>query len=101
MTSFGGKTGEITINGNGTGNYKVKLAMTENELGATIEGLGTAAAKDIEYFASADQGGKADTAVQTVTVESTATNKITATKTENSTEVVLNFDSMVIDCGEF
>ena len=101
VTSFGGKTGEITINGNGTGNYKVKLAMTGNELGATIEGLGTAAAKDIEYFASADQGGKADTAVQTVTVESTATNKITATKTENSTEVVLNFDSMVIDCGEF
>ena len=102
VTSFGGKTGAITINGNGgTGDYKVKLAMTENELGATIEGLGTAAAKDIEYFASADQGGKADTAVQTVTVESTETNKITATKTENSTEVVLNFDSMVIDCGEF
>ena len=102
VTSFGGKTGAITINGNGgTGDYKVKLAMTENELGATIEGLGTAAAKDIADFASAVQGGKADTAVQTVTVESTETNKITATKTENSTEVVLNFDSMVIDCGEF
>lgn len=101
VTSFGGKTGEITINGNGTGDYKVKLAMTENELGATIEGLGTAAAKDISYFASAAQGRKADTAVQTVTVESTETNKITATKAENSAEVVLNFDSMVIDCGEF
>ena len=102
VTSFGGKTGAITINGNGgTGDYKVKLAMTESELGATIEGLGTAAAKDIADFASAVQGGKADTAVQTVTVESTETNKITATKTENSTEVVLNFDSMVIDCGEF
>ena len=102
VTSFGGKTGEITINGNGgTGNYKVKLAMTGNELGATIEGLGTAAAENIAYFASAEQGRKADTAVQTVTVTNTDTNKITATKAENSTEVVLNFDSMVIDCGEF
>ena len=101
VTLFGGKTGEITIDGNGTGNYKVKLAMTGNELGATIEGLGTAAAKNIADFASADQGGKADTAVQTVTVTNTATNKITAAKAENPTEVVLNFDSMVIDCGEF
>ena len=102
VTSFGGKTGEITINGNGgTGNYKVKLAMTGNELGATIEGLGTAAAENIEDFASAAQGVKADTAVQTVRVTNTDTNKITATKAENPTEVVLNFDSMVIDCGEF
>ena len=101
VTSFGGKTGKITIDGNGTGNYKVKLAMTGNELGATIEGLGTAAAKNIADFASAVQGGKADTAVQTVTVTNTATNKITAAKAENLTEVVLNFDSMVIDCGEF
>lgn len=43
----------------------------------------------------------ANSAVQTVTVTNTTANKITATKAENSTEVVLNFDSMVIDCGEF
>lgn len=43
----------------------------------------------------------ANTAVQTVTVTNTTTNKITATKAESSTEVVLNFDSMVIDCGKF
>ena len=101
VVSFGGQTGAITINGEGTGNYKVKLAMAGKELGATIDGLGTAAAKATEDFATALQGGKADTAVQTVTVASTETNKITATKAENPTEVVLNFDSMVIDCGEF
>ena len=43
----------------------------------------------------------ANSAVQTVTVTNTDKNNITATKAENSTEVVLNFDSMVIDCGEF
>ena len=44
---------------------------------------------------------KANSAVQTITVTHTETNKITATKAEGSTEVVLNFDNMVIDCGEF
>lgn len=44
---------------------------------------------------------KVNSAVQTITVTHTETNKITATKAEGSTEVVLNFDNMVIDCGEF
>lgn len=44
---------------------------------------------------------KTITAVQTITVTNTETNKITATKAKGSTEVVLNFDNMVIDCGEF
>ena len=43
----------------------------------------------------------ANSAVQTITVTHTETNKITATKAKGSTEVVLNFDNMVIDCGEF
>ena len=41
------------------------------------------------------------TAVQTITVTNTGTNKITATKAKGSTNVVLNFDNMVIDCGDF
>ena len=41
----------------------------------------------------------ADTAVQTITVDNTATNGITATKT--GTGVALNFDEMVIDCGTY
>ena len=48
-----------------------------------------------------DISPKANSAVQTITVTNTGTNKITATKAEGSTEVVLNFDNMVIDCGEF
>ena len=41
----------------------------------------------------------ADTAVQTITVDNTATNGITATKT--GTAVAFNFDEMVIDCGTY
>lgn len=39
------------------------------------------------------------TAVQTITVTNTGTNRITAEKT--GTNVTFNFDNMVIDCGEF
>ena len=48
-----------------------------------------------------DISPKANSAVQTITVTNTETNGITATKAEDSTNVVLNFDNMVIDCGEF
>lgn len=48
-----------------------------------------------------DISPKANSAVQTITVTNTETNKITATKADGSTNVVLNFDNMVIDCGEF
>jgi prefoldin subunit 5 len=43
--------------------------------------------------------GATQTAVQTVSVKNTETNKITSTKT--GTNVELNFDEMIIDCGEF
>ena len=50
VDSFGGQTGDITINGVGSGDYKVKLAMTGKTLGATIEGLGSAAGQNIDAF---------------------------------------------------
>ena len=50
VDSLGGKTGVITVDGVGSGAYKVKLAMTDQQLGATIEGLGTAAAQNVEAF---------------------------------------------------
>ena len=58
VTSFGGKTGAITVDGAGSGPYNVKLAMTDQQLGATIEGLGTAAAQNVEAFDAA--GAAAD-----------------------------------------
>ena len=53
VDSLGGKTGDITVDGVGSGDYKVKLAMTGQELGATIEGLGTAAARNVDAFDAA------------------------------------------------
>lgn len=50
VTHFGSQSGDITVDGTGTGNYKVKLAMSGKRLGATISGLGTAAAKNTEDF---------------------------------------------------
>lgn len=50
VTHFGSQSGDITVDGTGTGNYKVKLAMSGKRLGATIDGLGTAAAKNTEDF---------------------------------------------------
>lgn len=59
---LGGKTGAITVDGVGTGSYPVKLAMTDQKLGATISGLGTAAAKAVgdfdAYGAAADVKSK-------------------------------------------
>lgn len=58
VDSLGGKTGAITVDGEGgSGAYKVKLAMTDQKLGATIEGLGTAAARNVDAF---DAAGAAD-----------------------------------------
>ena len=53
VDSLGGKTGAITVDGVGSGDYKVKLAMTDQKLGATIEGLGTAAGRNIDAFDAA------------------------------------------------
>ena len=45
--------------------------------------------------------GVANSAVQNVVVANTDANKITATKTDENNVVTLNFNNMVIDCGEF
>lgn len=52
VTSIGGQSGAITLDGDGDGDdiYKVKLAIDNKKLKASIAGLGTAAAKSTEDF---------------------------------------------------
>lgn len=52
VSKFGGKTGEITVKGNGTTNGDVNLTMNNNQLEASIVGLGSAAFKEVDYFDS-------------------------------------------------
>lgn len=50
INSFGTKTGDITIRGGQTGNGSVNLAMSNNELQASIVGLGSNAYSSTEYL---------------------------------------------------
>lgn len=50
VSKFGGKTGEITVKGNGTTNGDVNFTMNNNQLEASIVGLGSAAFKEVDYF---------------------------------------------------
>ena len=80
VNSLGGKTGDITVDGAGQeGAYKVKLAMTNQQLGATITGLGTAAAKAVGDF---DPAGAAND-VKTALVGDAATEYNTLGKLED------------------
>ena len=50
VNSFGTKTGDITIRGGQTGNGSVNLAMSNNELQASIVGLGSNAYSSTKYL---------------------------------------------------
>ena len=77
------------------GSYSGTLVTLSNKVDANEQKI-TKLRTDVDNISP-----KANSAVQTITVTHTETNKITATKAKDSTEVVLNFDNMVIDCGEF
>lgn len=68
VTSFGGKTGAVTVRGSQNTNGAVNLAMSDNELQASIVGLGSAAYTDANAYATAAQGDLADTAIQRIEV---------------------------------
>lgn len=71
VTSVGEQKGDITLDGTGVGEYPVKLAMNGKELRATIDNLGSAAAKAETDFATKAQGDKADSAVQLEPIDHT------------------------------
>ncbi len=73
VTKFGGKTGEITVKGNQITNGAVNLEMTNNELNASIVGLGSAAYTNSTQYATSAQGTKADTALQSLRTTNTGT----------------------------
>lgn len=85
VTSFGGKTGVVTVKGGQTANGAVNLEMSNNELQASIVGLGSAAYTASTAYATAAQGAKADTAVQNVRATNNGTYVSVAAAKEGTT----------------
>lgn len=84
VQSVGGKAGAITVRGGQTANGTVNLAMSNNELQASIVGLKSAAYTESSAYATSAQGAKADSAVQSAegvnyVTATAANNKITVT----------------------
>ena len=75
---------------------------TDGQISAVITAY-TEADKDLDARIDKLEAISAHTqsAVQNVVVANTVANKITATKTDENNVVTLNFDNMVIDCGDF
>ena len=84
VTSFGGQTGDITLQLNSETNGEVNFTMFNKELRGTVVGLKSAAYTEAQEYATAAQGLKADSAVQSVRESNTGTNiSILASKTGN------------------
>lgn len=83
VTSFGGKTGAITVRGSQTANGSVNLAMSNNQLQASIVGLGSAAYTDSTAYATAAQGALAATALQKADIATGTANGTISVKGTN------------------
>ena len=84
VTSFGGQTGDVTLQLDSETNGDVNFAMFNKELRGTVVGLKSAAYTEAQDYATAAQGLKADSAVQSVRESNTGTNiSILASKTGN------------------
>lgn len=66
VTKFASQTGEITIDSTTTTNGAVKFAMSSKKLTATVNGLKSAAYTESSAYATAAQGEKADSAIQSI-----------------------------------
>lgn len=87
VTSFGGKTGAITVNNGSTTNGAVNFSVDSNgKLTATIYGLGTAAYTAVADYATSTQGGYANTALQSISkgTDGSYFNTTVGTKTGNN-----------------
>lgn len=80
VTSFGGKTGAITVKNGNTANGTVNLTMSNKQLEAAVVGLKSAAFTESTAYATAAQGGKADSAIQNGATASSTYIKNTASK---------------------
>lgn len=92
VSSFGGQTGAITVQGGLSGNGTVNLEMVGNDLRASIVGLNSAAFESKDVFATSAQGAKADSALQEVTTSQT-NNYVTVTagsKSNNKQDLAVN-----------
>lgn len=84
VTSFGGQTGDITLQLDSETNGDINFIMFNKELRGTVVGLKSAAYTEAQNYATAAQGLKADSAVQSVRESNTGTNiSILASKTGN------------------
>lgn len=68
VTSFGSKSGAITLDADATAVGAVNFTMNENELQGTVAGLGDIVSHNVAEFATATQGETADSAIQSVTI---------------------------------
>lgn len=84
VTSFGGKTGAITLKAAGANNGDVNLSISDaGEVSAAIVGLGDAAYTNATAYATADQGAKADAAeIALAGLDGTVAEAIAAAKAE-------------------
>lgn len=73
VLSLGGKTGTITLAEASEANGSVNLSMNENALSASVVGLKSAAYTESSAYAIAEQGVKADSAIQSIEATNTGT----------------------------
>ena len=115
VQSVGGKSGAITLDTDAKGNGNVKFAISETgEISATVDvgvqqvqlgqdpgtlmvdgnefslGLGSAAFTDLDIYATAAQGRKADSAVQSASGD----DYVSASVSDNNVAVVANMQEM-------
>lgn len=74
VQSFGGQTGDITVDTANTTNGQVKFSMSSKQLKGTVNGLKSAAYTESSAYATSAQGTKADSALQQANIATGSAN---------------------------